>query len=269
MRNFFVSILFFSLFTLLCAISLYGVIVAPIEKSYPVGSLRLGAFENGLSLFRINDRYFYTISPYNDYIINHQAVRSSIYTQEELKEKSIKTNLQKSHWENILGIIFQYFGLQYPSIAFSGKVTVGYQSTISGNSVRITRTIIDPLPLNASSSAMTVAYFSGDYIFDSYGNLYTYQTPEDLELFSKIYQVRLQPTINELRRPIDDSIVYIVNPETSAFIKIAATANQKIWINRDANLLEVEENAVLGSKDYVSHLDITVLEGMEKSVESL
>ncbi len=256
------NILLFTVFIVLGLTSLFGVIIPDNLPVSSVGYFQLAPFQDGLSLYQSQNlqRYYYVFTPFNDYIIDENNTRQNLINKTSEKEKGYSVNLYKrSKWENIFFAIASYLNIVSPSIRYLGPDDISYQSKVNGNKMVIERNLNTNKSINSQISGITMSYYSGDFIYTPDGNLYTYQSQEDINLFKKLFGINFIPEYEELRIPVSGKTVLIMNPNIPGLIKITAGSDQKIWVNRQLRLVEVEQK-VSSQKSFINSINLEIVD---------
>jgi hypothetical protein len=260
-KQWLVSFLFFVLFVCILFTSVYGVYLPEDTLSFPVGRMLIGTFHNGLSFFESDRGYYYTFSPFNDYVINPDGSHTAFISQKELAQNSYITDIGVSHWYDIWQTIHAYTVGQSPSVTFvthDKKNGFSYQSDITNNKATVFRKIYFNGDTTQKQLGLTLTFQSTDIVYDKEYNLYTYPLEDDLSMFETLYNIRLTPNRDMLRTQISDGVLIIVNPSISSTMVIKAQKNQKIYVNRDAKLIEIEESVNPTNKYYTTSLQMNV-----------
>ncbi|MBI3379733.1 hypothetical protein HY029_03205 [Candidatus Gottesmanbacteria bacterium] len=268
MKKIIYSVFFLSVFIILCFISLYGVIVSPLELSYSVGGYQIAAFERGLAFYQPNTRYFYTFSPFNDYIVDVDGKRMPLYSKDDVKLGKYKSDLDKPQWEKIVSVILKYFNLSSPEISYQGEKNVDYITTVDGNKVIVDRYIWWKNNNSIVNTGTTLTYYPGDFIFDAGGNLYTYQSEKEIESFKKIYGVDLRYETTDLRVNVPTQFLFIINPQLSGVIKLSVNDGQMIWIDRNSRLIDIEQT-IKEVEKYKSSVTLEIFDTPQKALKSI
>lgn len=235
------SIFFFAIFIGLCLFSLYGVFIYSYQIYAPIGNYKLSVFDNGLAVYQKDRPFFYTISPVNDYTLDHAGIRNSLIISSDLEQKKVKSNFEKSKWESIYIGVLHYFGLWKPSIQFTSDKEVIYDTDLFRNQVIINKKLGISGNPDIKYWGTTFTFKGGSILFDEKKILYSYQYDSDVDLLKKYFGLNLSKVINVGRFKIPGKIIFILNPNLSGVLEIKANMNQDIWINKDARMIELEE----------------------------
>lgn len=247
---------------------LYGIIVPEYVPVVAVSPFTLGKYENGLSLTQTNKHYYYTVSPFNDYFLSG-TVRSTFFTKEEVLNNSYTSDFNSSHIVNIIDGINNYFDKNTPSISFAGvgNKSVSYLSKVEGNKVTVTGVFTPESGKSPDTLGITLSYSGIDFVFDKQGNLYTFREDADVEYFNKLYGVSLIKQPDKLHPQINDREIYIFNPQISGIIKVKAKANQRLYLNREARLIEVEQDVKNLNNQYAINIDIELFQDPQEALK--
>ena len=269
MKRFVINIFFFIVLIFLGLASLYGVLVPDNVPLKAVGAMQLSAFKNGLSLYQANRPYYYSFSPYNDYFLLADGNRSVFLSEEEIKDNRFTTNFHTSHLKDIENAILAYFNGADPQITFYGEnKEIEYYTESSNNTLTITRRA-KANGDNPQTLGMTLTYYGMDWVYDKLGNLYAYQSDEEIASFARFYGVVLKLKTEEFRIPVPDKIVVIVSPYLASIIVVRATDNQTLWVNRNTKTIEVEERVNPQDGFYSSSLKVEVYESPREAQKAL
>lgn len=262
---------FFFLFALifLAFASVYGVIVPENIPIRPVGTMQLAPFKDGLSLFQGDTGYYYTFSPFNDYFISPDGARSTYISQEELTNNQYNSNFKKNHWTDIKNILEAYVGDTSPTLTFRAQRETIYTSLIQNNKVTIKQEISKNSRIPIQVVGMTIPFRGTDIVYDDFGQLYTYQPDEDIVAFQQLYGIKLDQPTDDTRSPIPSRKVILVNPHITGVIVVKARENQRLWINQNAKLIEVETLVNPNAEDYTTSIDVEVYPDPIQAQENL
>lgn len=256
-------------FFVLIGASLYGVLTPDNVPVAKVGSMQLAPFKNGLSLYQGYRGYYYIFSPFNDYFITNDGVRRTFISEKELSQKKFKSSYKSSHWDDIIQTVKSYLEIPQLIISFNSKRAIGYEAEISKNSAIVKNLVIlsdqEKTPRILGS---TMSWQASDIVFDKTGNLYNYLLLKDIENFESTYGIKLHQDLGELRVPVADGKIVIVNPSLSSVLVVKALPNQRMFINREWRLVEVEQ---LAKTDTVYHtsIKIEVYESPKEAIKAL
>ena len=250
-----ISVVAFFSFLILCAVSLYGVILPENTPVTSVGGMQLATFKNGLSLFQGNRGYYYSVSPFNDYEIVDGNSRSSLIWQDEVEHNTYTTDFNKSYFSHIIESLQGYFGWTTPTISFANTKQINYTSDVNKNIATITTTV--QTPDDAHILGITFSYTGKDFVYDKTGKLYNFKDELEIQNFKKIYGISLNMSSSENLRPaILTKSIIIVNPYLSSVMLIRANKDQKMYINRNAKLIEIEK--LVQKNNYTNTVTIEV-----------
>lgn len=269
MKRFITNLFFFTVLLFLGLASLYGVLVPDNVPVKTVGVMQLSAFKNGLSLYQANRPYYYSMSAYNDYFLLADGNRSVFLSKEEIKDNRFTTNFHTSHTKDIANAILAYFNAANPQISFYGEnKEIEYDTESSNNALIITRRV-KANGNNPQVLGTTFTYYGIDFIYDKSGNLYAYQSEEELANFARFYGVVLNLKTEEFRIPIPDKTAVIVSPYLAGAIVVRANDNQTLWVNRNTKMIEVEEQANPQDGYYTTSLTVEVYENPKEAQRAL
>lgn len=271
MKSFFGSILFFILFVLLCIGATFGVLRPEHSSVSAVGPLQVAAYDNGISLFQNFRGQFYTDSPYNDYFISENGIRTSFIDMQEIIDNSYTTSFAKPEAERIFESVGNYLGLITPEITYYTKnKTIKYSTAVFKNELTISRVLNLSKNTPIKKLATTLSFSSGDIIYDQNGTLYTYAPDTIITLFKQTYGITLTPSLNDLMIQIPGKALYVYNPNVAGVLMIQAEKNQSLIINRNAKLIEVEQSVLSKTvKTYTTAIHITTFSNPKEAYKSL
>lgn len=263
------NLLLLILFLLICGASIFGTVVPENVPTLPVGNMHLSPFFNGLAFFQNGRNYYYAISPFNDYA-TVQNKRVSFISREEVKKNSYNTNFNTNQWSRIMHTVSSYFGILPPSITFYTKEkTISYTSTVTGNAATITQDLSFHTPIELTSTGITIVYQKMDFLYDKLGNLYEYQTDTARDEFEKNYGIHLHTSSSLLQRQVLQNTLTIVNPRMATAMVIHGTSKQHIFVNRDAGLIEIEQDIDPAHTSYINSFRISVFNTPQEAKNSL
>lgn len=264
MKKFITSLFYFAILIFLGIASVYGVKTRKNAPVFAVGNMQLTVFENGIGFFQKDRHYYYTFSPFNDYLISTNGDRSALFSKEEIENKSFTSDYKKSHLKEIIQIIKSYINKAQPSIKFNTDKEVEYVAEINGNKVVIKRTLSLKSKFNRPEKTGIVLPYEGiDFVYDKQGNLYNYQLEEDIEFFKKLYGIDLKYEIESARIEVPGKTIIVSNPNIAGAMIIKANQNQKIIINVDYHLIEIEE-AISNPEKHITEVEVEVYENPKK-----
>ncbi len=250
--------------------SLYGVLTPQNVPVAQVGPMQIAPFKTGLALYQDYRGYYYSFSPFNDYLISRNGSRTALITQEELKNKKYTSSYNQNNFNKILSTIQNYLQITTPSIQFKAHNQIIYTSKNSNNKLSVIRSFN---PLNNNQTLLTgttISFRDTNFIYDSADNLYTFQTEEDQDFFVKLYCFRLGliPP-GQLRLKIPGKTLFIFNPYTTGVIVIKAAHDQSVWLNRNAQLIEIEQKVEPKNNNYTTTIDLEVYSNPREALKTL
>ncbi|MDD2823544.1 MAG: hypothetical protein PHQ59_05725 [Candidatus Daviesbacteria bacterium] len=259
MKKLSTSLFFCFLLVLLGVSFLYGVLVPRDNQAKSVGSMQIAAYKNGLALYQQNKPYFYTISPFNDYFFSKEGIRSSLITKQDIDQNNFKSSFKLSHLEAVKDNLKGFFGLVQPNIMYETKdFQVRYDSKFINNSVSINRHITlkngGILPILGT----TLTFSGADFIYDKSGNLYSYQTEQDIASFEKFYGIHLQYKSGDPRVLIEDKTIFIMNPFLASVLEVKADATQSLYIDLSNQMVEIQDTASWQGSENNSSITVSV-----------
>lgn len=252
------NILFFAVLIAILCISILGLPTAKNPIITPVGNMQISSFDTGLALFQNNRGKYYAFSPFNDYFIEN-GVRTTLITIDQIESQNYTNNLKKSKLESIFEMIKSYFGIATPSIEFSSSNKISYDTFVQDNILTVEKSLYRQGSTEANIQGMTLPFNSSDLIFDNEFNLYSYATDDSIRLFELIYGMKLKPQLEELETLVSSKILYIYNTQMSAVISIISKNNQSIRVNRNAKLIEIEQEIRPKGNIYTQTIQIQIL----------
>lgn len=259
MKNLLISLFFCILLIIIGIASLYGVLIPKNNPVKAVGVMQLAPFESGLALYQQDKRYYYSFSPYNDYIISGIGTKSSLITSDELNNKYFSTNFKTSHLAEIKNTLSNFFNFDTPKISYDTKnYQISYQSKVDGRSITISRKVKiknDKIP---PISAMTITYAGADFIYDKFGHLYNFQNDEDLKLFEKLYGIHLEYQTGDPRISVGSKTLLVMNPLIASVMVISAKENQSLYVNRDNRIIEAEGVVDRHGNEFTNSIEVKV-----------
>lgn len=265
MKNFIAGLIICAVISALGLISVYGVTLTPDLPTRSVGYYRITPFSSGLALHEGLEREYYTLSPFNDYVIAG-GIRSALITKEQIQSGAYTSDIRSSKWLDIAKTAGEYFDLTNPSVSFSSVNSVYYKALVNGNNLVINRSLELSNGISPEILGTTLTYLSGDLVFDSKGNLYTYQSQNMIDFFRSLYGINLTFENPDLRQIVSDKVLYIIDPDLIGVVSITAGENQTIWVNRNDSLVEIEEPVKPNNENkYYSRLNLSILDNPKKA----
>lgn len=238
------SVTYLFYFIVLIVLGLASLFWGLVSDSVPVktiGVMQLSAFKNGLSFYQVNRLYYYSFSPYNDYLLFSDGSRSTFLSEDEVRENRFSTNFHTSQSRDILNAILAYFNAADPQITFYGeKNKIEYYTKSENNTLTVTGRL-KATSNNPQTLGMTLTYYGMDFVYDKSGNFYGYNSGEELANFTKFYKVSLTAKKEDFRIPIPGKTIVIVSPYIAGALVVRANNNQAMWVNRNTKMVEVEE----------------------------
>jgi hypothetical protein len=271
MKHLLKSLLFFLALTFLITASVYGSLSPDNTPVREVSVLQISPHEDGLSLYQGFRGKYYTVSPFNDYEVYADNSRGSFISQQEILNKQYKSTFQKSHLLDLTQTIEQYVGSPSPRITFKTQKTITYQANIKKNTLSITRDVTFP-DGNSTPRVLgtTLSYTSSDIVYDKDGNVYDYDSRDDLNLLNELYGVEfILPPIYDIHAQIKDGVVFIVNRFMNGVIVVQAKPGQRLWIDKNSRLLEIEEEVAPKNEKYTNSITIKVFTNPQEAEQSL
>jgi hypothetical protein len=251
---------FFTLILIITGLaSIYGVLISERSPVLAIGSMQLAPFSSGFALFQENRPYYFSFSPYNDYIVTDDNSKSALITKAEVDAKSFTTDLHILKILDIQNNLLNYFNLDHPNLTFS---TSNYQFTYrveaKNNKLILSRNLQIKNNIIPKLVGSTVNYFGTDFVYDQSGRLYVFKQPEDITWFSQFYGVNLTYEQGEDRIMIPGKVVTIVNPSVAGAIVIRARDNQNLFVDRPAHLIEIEDPVVKVGDNITTSMNIEI-----------
>lgn len=237
------SIGFFILFCLLLTVSVLGVSVPRTGPVVSVGPMQASAFDDGISLYQSYRGVYYTVSPFNDYVITQDG-RSSYISKEAIDSKDYTVSFSTNPLITIPQVVGAYLFNRDPSLRFTtdGEI-MHYTATANGDELTVTSQINDQIPPDPQKLGITLAYHSDDLVFDDTKTVYSFWDNTDLATFKQIYGYSLKPSQDHLMITVPSGHIFLMNPNLSGLIEVKAEPGQQLIINRNAKLIEVVQPA--------------------------
>lgn len=197
------------LVVVLLVVMVAGIFGARLPYRQPAintGPYQLEAFPVGLSWYQYGRvSPFYTLSPLNDYLVASGSGRLTLLSQATFDQKQFVSSLDQAKPYRLWETMKAYFGLTSPRYSVStGEMSVSYVSSLShGEIVMITRSIQLAQPRWIESQTMTLAYNVSDEVV------------------------------------VNEGMVTISNPTVAGSLVLVSSLNQKIVVNKEAQLIEI------------------------------
>ncbi|CAN5131337.1 hypothetical protein BH09PAT2_BH09PAT2_04950 [soil metagenome] len=261
----------FVLFLCVMAISLYGTLTTDTIPSRAVGAMQIAPFDTGLALYQGYRGEYYPISPFNDYTLTKEATRSAYISVEAIQNKNYTSTYKHSHLGDLVQSLASYFIDIKPSISFTAqRYQIGYTATVDKNTTIIHRKTHDIYGWsNPNTQAMTIPYKGADFVFDATGKIHQYHLPKELSEFERIYGIHLTQNLQELKVPLKNAPVIIVNPRLSAAIVIRPQDGQSLFVDRNAKLITIEQPISNKTGDYEMDMQLEVYTEPHEALNSL
>jgi hypothetical protein len=218
-------------------ITLFGS-VTPNPPSIQIGYFRMTKITNGFSLYQPGGPYrYYPLSNDIDFINLTDGTKFH-YSQVNTPEP----NFIQSKINQINDTFMYYFRVKkLINIINTGKEKIIYTANISGDTIRVTKTLAT-LPKNTTSSVSIIPYNRDDLVFDLTGFIYTESLPEDMYAVTKLTGLNLSPEDYQVRyTQIQGKSAVIVNPNIPGALVITAGNNQTITVDKNNKHIEITQ----------------------------
>ena len=261
----FQSLAVFITVILLCLFSLYGVVTPNNNPYSSFGFFHLAPFSNGLSLFQPGRNIYYAFSPLNDYFVMN-GKRKTLISSQDYSGNVYNNDLDKSKFEKIKNTLLSYLLRGETEISYRGKENIRYTSIKNENGYTITREYIPEPNTKPEQTAITLLYKSGDYVFDETGNIYSYKSDNEIDLFYQKYGFQLRPTGDDLTKEVNGNMICIANPNLFGVICLASRKDQTIAVDRNSSLIKVEQKAVVNAEgSYKSSVKVVITDSPKEA----
>lgn len=229
------------------------------------GNFQLGSYRNGLGIFE-NHRFhnFYSLSPYNDYlIVNNQKIQLWS-TDDDQTQLQIKFS---PAWHNLVTEIFKnYFFSPAVNYSFKNKdIKLVYRAEkINDQCLLITKTISVKNQQNLQKIGTTFSFNDTDFVFSpSTFQLYSNNSQEDLSVFTNVYQQNLSlSSIYTEPVLLSDSAIALKSLDNSGFLLVKIDPSQKFMIDQ-LNRLLILESSVLSDSSTI-HFQVCSFSNFEE-----
>lgn len=259
----------FVIFAILGIVSVYGVLVPEHTPVAAVGATQLTALQSGLSFSTPNSKYYYTLSPYNDYYIGIEGIRNAFISKKEIETNAYTTSLHASRTQDIFNTITSYFFPVAPTITYNvSQKKIQYNAKTDNHGFSITSNTFLP-QANPLLIGITFPYYDSDFVYDKMGTLFTYKNENDVAFFKQTYNISLSSETGDVRVQVPSKKLFIVNPSLPTVFVVQAYTNQTMWINRNLKLIEIEEIAKPQGKNYQSSIRVDVYPDPKEAQKSL
>lgn len=250
------------LFLAVLALSVFGVETPVNVPVRTVGSYQIGAFENGLSFFEGTRGQFYSFSPFNDYFVYPDGSRNAFIPKEEVDAKTYTSDYAKNRPQRIMAAVSSFLSPMEPSISFTpadAPYRYTYTAEVSGNKAVITRTTVSTTgPLSGRAIGLTFSYRETSFVYSPGGSLFTFQSETDAARFTQVFGIPLQTSYGNLRPRVAGNIVIVTNTLTSGTIVLVAGPQQRMFINRNTRMVEVESSVPPDATKLDNQLEVYV-----------
>lgn len=270
MKHLLTGIFYCFLLFLLGLASFYGVLVPERIPVMPIGNMQLSTFERGLALYQQGKPYYYTISPYNDYIISGEGVRSSLITNQELADKAFTADYKNSYLAEVRDSLLGYFNLIVSNISYNTEnYRIKYTSQSKNNELLISRYLSVNKGNLPPLSGMTLTYSGADFVFDKSGHLYNYQSDENLKIFELLYGMHLDYEPESLGTLVGDKRLFIMNPLLASTIVIKVGDDQSLYIDRVNKIIEIQESGLIQGSYLINTIEMEIFNNPKEAMKSL
>lgn len=219
-----------------------SVLGSPTSKSVTekFGHFVLTSSSLGIGLHQNEPYTSYVFNAYNDYLILADGTRLALVPFDDTRF-NVKTAPNPVS-EKLLSYIASYFDIAPPSNQFSKGYQMLYETAKEGNSLLVRRKVINyPNAANVRATGATILYSRDDLVFASDGTLYTENSDSVVGNLAKIYGVKLVKHTQLVRRPqVNGGRLYLVNPRVAGVLVMMSEPNQRVFVNKDYRLIEVE-----------------------------
>lgn len=239
--------------TVFVALAIATVLGAPAPSAArAVGYFRISPNPSGISIYQPGNHRYTLFSPYNDYSINDKGQQMPLVQVEELTRtpaNPIIANLTQK-----MNLIASLTGTEDLSQTFRNNYIVRYNPKIVNNTVTVTRTVSSyPQVSHAQILAMTMTYERDDIVLDGDRMVYTENTDDELTTLAGLIGKPLERNDTQERRPeVASTTVVIMNPGVAGILIVYKKPGQRMFINKDAKRLEIEEENTQQNQEVIT-----------------
>jgi hypothetical protein len=251
----------------ICIVSVVGVTLPEHPELQAVGPFQLGIFSIDLALYQpLQNTHYYSMSPFNDYLITASQDRQALLSLDELRNKSFQLIPSYPFDQKLAGTLMSYLQLTSPKVTLKGSNTITYWTSVRGNNLTVYRQIEPLKNVSPIGVASTLSFDPEDYVFDSQGHLYTEKSPAEIALFQRLYNIVLTPNNSPDPQLVADSKVIIVNPHLTGQLVITKDANQLLQVDTRYGLVELIQplpKNYQSTQPIITHLSIKTSDTVE------
>lgn len=261
------SLLFLAIVALMIG-GVFGVRLPYRPLFTDTGAYQLEVFETGLSFYHFGRGVtpFYDLSPLNDYYVS-QGVRSALLAKEAYDAKDFTAIFNREKPDALIDSVKAFTGRLKPWYHLeTGGLTAQYTTQKTGNQITIYRTLNMDQTLPITEQGITVWYDPNDVVFDlkSY-EVYTAADEILVNQINRYYGFNLAPKLEEEFSTIQTSgAVGIINPTRPGWLKVTASPNQRLVLNRRYWLIEVIESVTRPTDTLTTSISLTGYQTGEK-----
>jgi len=246
----------FVAFFLVLALMVWG-IPDPGKPTLRAGYFFLSTTASGISLYQPGKYAYYEFSPWNDYVLDSQGVRTAFLPADTAGQ--FHTILASGKFPKLLQFAKSAFGFFQPEVTFTGIYRMDYSVGKTQSGISVTRIVSDVPTQDIAATAHTMTYSRDDIVFDAKGMLYTENTDSDTEFLESYYNIPLTRHDTGIRRAETPATVYVINPRIAGVLAITSRDSETIWIDKDWKFIELLHKTYT-DKSFTSTLNVNVLE---------
>lgn len=259
----------FIFFIALCVGAFLGVSQPKNTLTRSVNTLQLTTSENGLSLFQGNTGEYFYFSPFQDSLTYGDGKKTGLITNDEVKKGVVKTNSSALNIPSVLETLMNYFTVTSPSMNFTTDKYISYSSRIYSNNLTITRTIGNLKNVKIGQTSMSISFNSSDFVFDKDRNSYNYTDPELTAAFEHTFRTTLTPKTDELYITTPQKTIFIYSPKISGVIAIKALPFQRILIDRNSRVVQVESPVVIKNGTLKNEITVQIFNSPVEALKAI
>lgn len=251
-----------------CAIIYYTLSHLSLPTEPPVkivSPFQLAAFNTGLALYENSRNRFFSISAFDDYIIDGNDQRISLIDQSDVRQSNFSVYKISKYADLVVSYLLSHFNLFDPYISFLSKnAAVTYESHIQGDNLLITKTLYPRV--NFSKTGFTLILKPGDVVIDSdkkIVNLPDSSSVDNLNLQWK-QNLSLPDTSFGFYKTYPNKPLILVNTAIPGAIAIYPSANQKIIVNLEQGEINIEQDF-----QRISTLNLRLFDNLSQAITSL
>jgi hypothetical protein len=248
-----------------CIFNILGTVLPQPAIYRPLGSLALGIFETGVSLYQPGGQtQFYSFSPLDDFVMTESGQRQTLARLNELNAPLSLPQLYTRQLYQRLTAIKTWLG-RGPLISEYQTPTnhIRYQFHITDQQIQINRALTTSQKLK--TQALTLKVGPDDLVYDLQGNVYQPAASEWLLWLSAQHgtSFHLVPELLVASRsaqaiPITSPDIYVTSLDQNLSFKLTRQTHQTLQIDPVYHLLEITQPVSSATQPLTMESTLTV-----------